>query len=211
MWTPKGAWQDGCRLASAGLLALYVFKESQPPRHREKRPLIQVLQSERLRLTPRVLADLPANLEMDLDAEVMRYVGGPIEDASAHEAYLRSRITAAFPPGLGCWSLRERRESAPFLGWVVLAPHELVPGEIEIGWRLRRESWGRGFATEAARRLLDHGFDELGLEEIVADIHPENLASIRVAEKIGLRRHEDREVYEGPSAYFKARRESSSR
>ena len=169
--------------------------------------MIGVLQSERLRLAPRVLADLPANLEMDLDAEVTRYVGGPVEDAVAHTAHLRSRITAACPPGLGCWSLREKQEAAPFLGWVVLAPHDRVPGEIEIGWRLRRAAWGRGFATEAAQRLLDHGFAELGLEEIVADIHPENRASIRVAEKIGLRRLEDRIVYEEPSAYFKATRQ----
>ena len=168
----------------------------------------EVLQTERLSLAPRILADLPANLEMDLDAEVTRYVGGPVEDPAAHEAYLKSRITAVCPPGLGCWSLREKREAAPFLGWVVLAPHELVPGEIEIGWRLRREAWGRGFATEAARRLLDYGLEELGLAEIVADIHPGNLASIRVAEKIGMRRLEDREMYEGPSAYFVASRAS---
>lgn len=166
--------------------------------------MLEVLRTERLRLAPRVLADLTANLEMDLDAEVTRYVGGPVEDAAAHEAYLKSRVSTVCPPGLGCWSLREKREAAPFLGWVVLAPHELVPGEIEIGWRLRREAWGRGFATEAARSLLAYGLEELGLAEIVADIHPENLASIRVAEKIGMRRLEDRVMYEGPSACFKA-------
>ena len=59
---------------------------------------------------------------------------------------------------------------------------------MEIGWRLRRAAWGQGYACEAAAALLSHGLGALGLPEIVADIDPANLGSIRVAEKIGLRR-----------------------
>jgi RimJ/RimL family protein N-acetyltransferase len=58
--------------------------------------------------------------------------------------------------------------------------------EIEIGWRFRRDAWGAGFASEAARAILDHAFGALGLAEVVADIHPENARSVRVAENIGL-------------------------
>ena len=65
-------------------------------------------------------------------------------------------------------------------------PLDAVGPEIEIGWRLRRDAWGAGLATEAARAVLDHGFITLRLPEVVADIHPENARSIRVAEKIGL-------------------------
>jgi RimJ/RimL family protein N-acetyltransferase len=64
-------------------------------------------------------------------------------------------------------------------------PLDAMGPEIEIGWRLRRDAWGAGRATEAAR-ALDHAFITLGLPEVVADIHPENRRSIRVAEKIGL-------------------------
>jgi RimJ/RimL family protein N-acetyltransferase len=59
--------------------------------------------------------------------------------------------------------------------------------EIEIGWRLVRAAWGRGYATEAARPVLDHALETLGLGEVIADIDPENAASARVALKLGFR------------------------
>ncbi len=65
-------------------------------------------------------------------------------------------------------------------------PLDALGLDIEIGWRFRREAWGAGFATEAAGAVLDHAFTTLGLAEIVADIHPENTRSVRVAERIGL-------------------------
>ena len=58
--------------------------------------------------------------------------------------------------------------------------------DVEIGWRLRRAAWGQGLATEAARPLIAHAFDRLKLARIIADIHPDNLGSRRVAEKLGL-------------------------
>lgn len=63
---------------------------------------------------------------------------------------------------------------------------EVLPS-VEIGWRLRRAHWGRGYATEAARPVLHYGFTEAGLDRIVSIPWAENLASIRVMEKLGLR------------------------
>ena len=60
------------------------------------------------------------------------------------------------------------------------------PG-FEVGWTLARAAWGNGYATEGARRALEYAFDELGEEKVISVIHPENAASIRVAEKIGER------------------------
>jgi RimJ/RimL family protein N-acetyltransferase len=85
------------------------------------------------------------------------------------------------PAGQGGTSL------AGFIGWVVLMPADAVGPEIEIGWRLRREAWGLGLATEAARPLLHHAFAVLKLAEVVADINPGNARSLRVAEKLGFR------------------------
>ncbi|MSR60370.1 MAG: N-acetyltransferase [Planctomycetaceae bacterium] len=63
--------------------------------------------------------------------------------------------------------------------------------ETEIGYRLARPHWGRGYATEAARALRDYGFGTLSLARLIALIDPRNAASIRVAEKIGLRYEKD--------------------
>jgi RimJ/RimL family protein N-acetyltransferase len=82
--------------------------------------------------------------------------------------------------------VRQKSEPARFLGWILLMPLDAVGPEIEIGWRFRRDAWGAGFAAEAARAILDHAFGALGLAEVIADIHPENARSVRVAENIGL-------------------------
>ena len=60
--------------------------------------------------------------------------------------------------------------------------------EFEMGWHVRRDLWGRGYATEAARHCIEYAFSKLGAERIIALVRPENLSSCRVAEKIGMRR-----------------------
>ena len=70
---------------------------------------------------------------------------------------------------------------------MLLIPYDAVGHEIEIGWRFLRSAWGHGFATEASLPVLRHGFETVGLDRIVADIHPDNAASLRIAEKLGLR------------------------
>lgn len=71
---------------------------------------------------------------------------------------------------------------------MLLIPVDAIGPEIEIEWRLRPAFWGRGYATEAASAVLWHGFVDLALDELVADINAANIASIAVAERIGLRR-----------------------
>lgn len=92
--------------------------------------------------------------------------------------------------GFGFWAV-ERRDSGEFIGFVGLGrprfPAHFMPC-VEIGWRLAREHWGRGFATEGARACLRFGFTRLDLEEIVAFTVPANVRSIRVMEKLGMSR-----------------------
>jgi RimJ/RimL family protein N-acetyltransferase len=145
-----------------------------------------VLETARLRLTPRSLAETADCLAMDREPEMTRFILGPWDDPVAHRAFIEARTRGPWPPGLGYWSLRPRA-GGEFLGWVLLIPEDAVGPDIEIGWRLRRAAWGQGFATEAAAALLHHGFRNAGLTEVVADIRQDNHASLGVARKLGFR------------------------
>jgi RimJ/RimL family protein N-acetyltransferase len=149
-------------------------------------------ETDRLVLRPRALADTDACLEMDGDPAVTQFVGGPWDDPVAHRQFVEARTRGPYPDGLGYWTIRDRQEPGRFLGWVLLIPADGVGPDIEIGWRLRREAWGRGLATEAARPVLAHAFVTLTLARVVAEIDVRNGASIGVAEKLGLR-------YRGPA------------
>ena len=74
-----------------------------------------------------------------------------------------------------------------FLGWVLLIPEDMTGPEVEIGWRLTRSARGQGIATEAARAVAEHGLKVFGLSHIIARIDPGNIASVKVAERIGMR------------------------
>jgi len=123
---------------------------------------------------------------LDSDVEVMRYIGTGVTQTRA-EAW---RSMASF---LGHWQLRgygmwavERRDTRELVGRVGFINPEGWPG-FELGWMLRRASWGRGYATEAARRLLDHAFTDMKRERVISLIRAANAPSIRVAERLGER------------------------
>jgi RimJ/RimL family protein N-acetyltransferase len=143
------------------------------------------LATARLRLRPRTPGDLEANLAMDLDPEVYRFIflRAPPEPA-AHRAALTQRIASGWPERGALWVV-EWRAKPGFLGWCGVFPLE-ESGLIEIGYRYVRAAWGQGVATEAGRAVLDHGFRVLGLDPIVAVAVFENTASRRVLEKLGL-------------------------
>jgi len=92
--------------------------------------------------------------------------------------------------GFGLWAV-ELPGEADFIGFVGLAvptfEAHFTPA-VEVGWRLARAAWGRGYATEGARAALAHGFEALGLEEIVSFTTVANARSRRVMEKLGMRR-----------------------
>jgi RimJ/RimL family protein N-acetyltransferase len=88
-------------------------------------------------------------------------------------------------PGLGLW-VAYLKEANEFMGWYIL---KRLPsdGEVEVGFRLKKKFWGKGYSTEAGIRLLKHGFETVGLKRIVAIVRPDNLASQAVIKKIGLK------------------------
>ncbi|MEN9577436.1 MAG: hypothetical protein RJA70_445, partial [Pseudomonadota bacterium] len=87
--------------------------------------------------------------------------------------------------GYGPWAV-ELKATGAMIGHLGLWAPEGWPG-VELGWRLARTHWGQGLATEGALAVLNFAFSQLRLERLVSVIHPENRASIRVAEKMGMR------------------------
>lgn len=161
--------------------------------------LLSPPQTERLRLREFRPADLDDLFRLDGDPRVMRYIGdgGVGTRKTAGEALNRAARLYRNYPGLGVWPA-EARASGRFVGWFCL---KYIPKtvDVEVGYRLLPEAWGRGFATEGATALVEYGFSEIGLYRIVGVTHPDNAASQRVLQKAGLRdagwgRYYDRDV-----------------
>ncbi len=146
----------------------------------------RILITERLGLREFREGDVDALYRLDSDPRVMRYIGdGSVGTrASVAAAVARSMKYYDMYPGLGVWPA-EHRATGRFVGWFCL---KYVPQtvEIEVGYRLSPEAWGRGYATEGARAVVQYGFGELGLERIIGLTHPDNVASQRVLRKAGL-------------------------
>lgn len=131
-------------------------------------------------------ADLEPFAALNADPLVMEHFPDPL-DREASDA-TAGRIRAHFVRrGFGLWAV-EVPGLAPFIGFTGLQVTPFREEWIEIGWRLAREHWGRGYATEAARAALDYAFDTLKLDEVVSMTVPGNARSRRVMEKLGLTR-----------------------
>lgn len=145
------------------------------------------LLTPRLRLRSWRDEDEPSMLAMSTDPEVMRHFPRVMTADEVHAFVVRHRaLLAAGRPGLYA---AERRDDGSFLGFVGLAePTFDAPFTpcVEIGWRLVRPAWGLGFATEAAREVLRHGFEELGLLEVVSFTTVRNERSIAVMRRLGM-------------------------
>ena len=156
------------------------------------------LQTRRLVLGRLDYADVPEHLNMDADPQVTRYTGGPAARVP-RALWLKRAIASGWPAGGGMWTVRHR-DDGRYCGWCGLFPIPLYaarygPKLYEIGYRYQQHAWGRGIATEAARKVLDHGFRVLAHDPIVAVTDPYNNASQHVLQKIGLRREGERIAY----------------
>ena len=147
------------------------------------------LATERLVLRRFTTADVENLAGLDADPDVMRFVNGGVPTS-------REEIQDEFLPAFlgyyqryqhyGFWAAIER-STGEFLGWFHLRPREgAAPGQAELGYRLRKCAWGKGYATEGSRALIRNGFTESGLQRVTAEAHAANMASRRVMEKAGL-------------------------
>ena len=173
---------------------------------------VPVIETKRLKLRGHRLEDFVACTAMWADPIVTRYIGGrPLSEEEAWTKFLRysGHWTVM---GFGFWAIEEK-ESGGFVGELGFADfkREIVPsldGAPELGWVLASRVHGKGYATEAVRAVVSWGETHFGSARIFCLINPENLASIRVAEKCGFQefRHT---TYKGRPTTMLARKTES--
>ncbi|MEM7168847.1 MAG: GNAT family N-acetyltransferase [Pseudomonadota bacterium] len=179
-----------------------------------------ILDTDRLRLRPLEESDVDLGLEMLTDPQVMRYVGQAMS-AEAVRAEMPIVTQRAMGGAVGIWCVTVK-ESGEKLGTGILLPlpieeddtdfdlvvnDDVANSEIEVGYLLKPGAWGRGYATEVCRRLLQFAFEETQLAEVVATFDPENLASRHVLLKCGLVDHGLRRAYAETVPDFRITRE----
>lgn len=157
------------------------------------------LETDRLILRKLTQDDLDNLVQLDSDPEVMRFINGGI-------ATTRKAIANEFLPyatgyykkssDLGFWAIVER-QNQEFVGWIFLRPEidfKLLqqlnlaePNVVELGYRLRQQSWNKGYTTEVAQALIDRSFTDSDIHKISAWALTENKASTKVMKKVGLK------------------------
>jgi RimJ/RimL family protein N-acetyltransferase len=162
--------------------------------------LVPVIETERLTLRGWRLDDAAPFARLYADAEASRYVGGP---ANAGDAW---RLMAAEAGhwvlrGYGMWVVEEKG-GAPFTGLCGLWEPGDWP-ELEVGWIFLPDFHGRGYATEAGRRVRDYAYGVLGATTLVSYIHPDNEPSKRVARRLGAACEETIELRGAPVEVFR--------
>ncbi|MDR5758760.1 GNAT family N-acetyltransferase [Caballeronia sp. LZ035] len=157
--------------------------------HENKKLLIE---TKRLRLRSWTQSDKPAFRKMNADTRVMEHYPAPLSHAESDALF--DRICAHHEKhGFG-FHVVELSATSTFVGFTGLAIPQWDAAFspcIEVGWRLAREHWGYGYATEAARAELAFGFDALGIEEIVAFTAAINVRSQRVMHRLGMQHCKD--------------------
>ena len=178
-----------------------------------------VLTSKRLLLRPLVESDVDLGLAVLTDPDAMKYVGGAYS-----EQRVRDHMQVATRRGgggcIGIWCVIDRATDEKLgtaillplpidekdTNWDLVAGDDLPDAEIEIGYLLKPSAWGKGYATEACKRLLRFAFEETELEEVVAVTHPLNGASQHVLRKSGLAAEGQRRAYGGDCPGFRITR-----
>ena len=147
-----------------------------------------ILETDRLILRDLQESDLPALIAMNQDSDVMQYFPKPYSQAESLRLYqgIQDEVKAY---GYSLWAVEEKT-SQEFIGLVGLHHSDLriFAGKeaVEIGWRLRKEFWNHGYATEAAQACLDFAFQQASLSEVYSFTSLLNLPSQKVMQKLGM-------------------------
>jgi len=142
-----------------------------------------LFESERLRFREFDFDDADNLYQLNLDPEVIKYTGDPpFESIETARLYIYNYKDYKLN-GFGRWAA-ELKTSGKFIGWSGLK--QIESDKVDLGYRFLKAEWGKGYATEAAKACLKYGFEKLALNEIIARADKENLASIKVIEKLGM-------------------------
>lgn len=142
-----------------------------------------ILNTERLRLRMLTVDDFDEYAAIHMDPDVTRYTVR--SQMGRHDAWRHMAMIVGHWAlrGYGMWGVEELA-TKKLVGRVGFYDAEGWPG-FELGWTIGKAWWGKGYATEAAKRCLQYAWEEMGREHLISLIDPENVASIRVAERIG--------------------------
>jgi RimJ/RimL family protein N-acetyltransferase len=158
------------------------------------------LETDRLILRMWREADFEEYAAICADPDVMRYLTGkPFSrlEAWRHMAFMVGHWQLR---GYGHWAVEEKA-SGRLIGRMGFLHPDGWPG-FEVGWTLGKSWWGRGYASEGARRMLRYAFEDIGREHVISVIHPENRASIRVAERLGETPEGKTEILDMPALIY---------
>jgi RimJ/RimL family protein N-acetyltransferase len=149
----------------------------------------RILQTERLTLVPLADEHIVWEFELDSDPQVMRYLSGRASTRDEVGAdHLRRMAAAQKVDGLGFWVGLVGDE---FVGWILQPAHGPDqpddPAVADLGFRLLRRYWRKGLASEGARALVRYGFDDIGLDRIIAQTMSVNAGSRATIERVGLK------------------------
>lgn len=151
----------------------------------------EIIETERLLLRPFTMADVNGSYQLNLDAEVTKYTN---DGGGVSYEEIKKRIHGVVHGdyekyGFGRFAViyKDTNEFVGFSGLKYLSEYD----EVDIGYRFNQKYWGKGIATESAHASLEFGFQKLKLEKIVGYAMPENMASVRVMEKLGFEFEKD--------------------
>lgn len=169
---------------------------------------MNIIETARLRLRPLSESDLDQLVALNSDRDVMKYVtGGKPMLIEQSEARFKFYLSHWQQYGFGLFAVEYKDEFAGFCGMQYLDDTL----EVEVGYRLAKDFWGKGIATESAKACLRFGFDDVKLDRIVAVVRPDNLASQHVLEKIGLRYEKLAHYYNVDVMYYAINRDEYKR
>jgi [ribosomal protein S5]-alanine N-acetyltransferase len=147
-----------------------------------------ILESERILFRPHEAADLEAFCAMEQDSDVRRYVGGAPRTREVAEERFWNRAMQIVDDRLAMWAC-VLKANGVYIGrcglYANVHGEKRIPGEAVLGYYLRREFWGQGLATEAARAFVTFGFEELKLNRIVSTVQEGNESSLHILKKLG--------------------------
>lgn len=142
-----------------------------------------ILETKRLQLREFTINDATHFYQLNLDDDVIKYTGD-VAFSSINEARIfLENYTDYKKNGFGRWAVISK-ETGEFLGWCGLKLNE--ENLVDLGYRFYKKEWGKGYATESAKACLHYGFKTLNLDTIIARTATENVASVKVLEKLGM-------------------------
>ena len=157
---------------------------------------MQILETSRLTLRYITARDAEALMPILGDVEVMRYSIIGVHDRKQIRRFIEQRLMSYLESGFGLYALIHKREQK-FIGYCGFFIQSIEQQrEVEIGYRLAKKYWGQGLATEAAQAVLKYGQQRYNFHRFVCLIEPENVRSVRVATKLGMKL-EKKLVYHG--------------